>query len=108
MPSKKFRDYLFPLDSPRLSEGRSVSAREFGQAARQNPVVGPMIAEWDKRSREPFLGITKDGEVEAGLFHLTEEVAPIGAMIAAAACVDGDPYHAIRVGHESVRAQIKP
>ena len=72
MPSNNFRDYLFPLDSPRLSEARSVSAREFGQAARQNPVVGPMIAEWDRRSREPFLGITTDGQVEGGLFRVTE------------------------------------
>lgn len=84
MPSNDFRDYLFPLDSPRLSGARSVSAREFGRAARQNPVVGPMIAEWDKRSREPFLGITTNGEVETGLFHLTEEGAPTDAMIAAA------------------------
>lgn len=51
---------------------------------RQDPVVGPLIAEWDKRSNEPYLGLTTDGKVEGGLFHIAEEGAPTAEMVAAA------------------------
>lgn len=84
MPSNNFRDHLLPLDHPQLVEARKFSARDFGAAARQNPVVGPLIAEWDKRVQEPFIGITNDGIVEKGLFHIAEEGAPIGDMVYAA------------------------
>lgn len=84
MPSNIFRDHLLPIDCERFSKLRSVSARDFGMAIRQDPVVGPLIAGWDKRSNEPYRGITTDGELESGLFSVAEEGAPTGEMVSAA------------------------
>lgn len=84
MPSNNFRDLLLPFDCARFSELRSVSARDFGMAVRQDPMVGPLIAKWDRLSNEPFQGITSNGKVEKGLFCLAEEGAPTHEMVAAA------------------------
>lgn len=80
----EFRDLLFPVDSPRLSPFRGMNARTFGAEAQKHPMPAGMIAAWRKLHAQPYLGITCDGNKEAGLFQLKDEGAVTEPLVAAA------------------------
>lgn len=79
-----FRDFLFPIESPRLTSCRGLTAADFGRAIETFPPAASLIANWRALETEPFRGITTDGNVRAGLFSLTDEKAPTTAMVRAA------------------------
>jgi len=79
-----FRDLLYALDDPRLAMARGLDARQFGHAVRQIPIADELIRTWSDRLREPFHGITCNGNCQHGLFQLQDEGAPVRAMSTAA------------------------
>lgn len=79
-----FRKLLYELESERLAPCRGLDPRTFGRIAREHPVAGKIIADWDRLREEPFHGLTCDGSIEKNLYQLADEGAPTAAMVAAA------------------------
>ena len=80
----EFRDFLFPIDSPRLAPFRGMNARTFGMEALKHPMPAGMVAAWRKLLAQPYSGITCDGTLESGLFQIKDEGAPTEKLVAAA------------------------
>ena len=80
----EFRRYLYAEDSERLAPVRGMDPVAFGRAARSQPFPKLIIDGYAARASEPFRGITCDGQVEPGLFHLADEGAPTAEMVGAA------------------------
>jgi hypothetical protein len=80
----EFRDYLFPVDSPRLAPFRGMDARTFGMEALKHPLPAEMVAAWRRLHPQPYFGITCDGNKESGLFQIKDEGAPAERLVAAA------------------------
>jgi hypothetical protein len=79
-----FRNYLFPLDSPRLVAARRLNPYEFGRAVLDFPPAAALIRSWRNLAEQPFKGITTDGTVIPGLFQKADEGAPVRIMVEAA------------------------
>jgi hypothetical protein len=75
---------LFPLNSPRLANGRGMDPYTFGRAVLEVPVVAEMVRGWNALASAPFHGITCDGHMRPGLFALSDDGAPVAAMTRAA------------------------
>lgn len=82
--SNNFRDYLFPLDSPRLAPARELDCHAFGRAMRDFPPAAALIRSWEALAAQPFKGVTADGVLIPGLFPLGPNGAPVAAMATAA------------------------
>ena len=80
----EFRDFLYPIDSPRLTPFRGMDARTFGSEALKHPLPAGMVVAWRKLLAEPFYGITCDGKKETGLFQIKDEGAPTQQLVGAA------------------------
>jgi Protein of unknown function (DUF3500) len=80
-----FRDYVFPLDHPRIARLRGKDAHAHAQIARGDPRVQELLIEpWSRLITEPFTGITTDGTPVRGLFDLVPDDAPVAGMVSAA------------------------
>jgi Protein of unknown function (DUF3500) len=80
-----FRDYVFPLDHPRVARLRGKDAHAHAQIARGDPRVQELLIEpWSRLITEPFTGITTDGTPVRGLFDLVPDDAPVAGMVSAA------------------------
>lgn len=84
MPSNNYRDLLNPLDHPRFVQARQLNPREFGQVIRDLPAAEPLLGMWKKNIKDPYHGITCDGNCEHGLYNLRDEGAPNPEAVAAA------------------------
>jgi len=85
LPATTITNILFPLDSPRLTGHRGLSAVEYGVAAiRDVPMLADLVALWEGLANAPFKGITPDGVLRQGLYTLADEGAPVAAMCKAA------------------------
>lgn len=86
LPADSHLNYLFDLDDPRLAGVRGMTYEQFAQDRYQAPFLRELLAYWDSLYREPFRGITTDGEVRRGLYALPGEAAPdpVPAQAAAA------------------------
>lgn len=83
--SNNYHDILFPLDSPRLVSCRGKDVYQYGKDIFDFPPAAALIAYWRTLYEAPFKGITSNGEILPGLFHLADEGAPVKAMTQAAA-----------------------
>lgn len=89
-----FREFLYPLEHPRLAAIRGMDAYAYGEAARRGGTfTGDLIKNWSPLYLNPFRGITEDGSVRDDL-HLLEparrtEAAPVAAMAGAACALLG-------------------
>ncbi|WP_066561054.1 DUF3500 domain-containing protein [Croceicoccus bisphenolivorans] len=81
---EEFRNYLFPRDGDRLAPARGLDPLTFAKACEDHPMAGSMIKGWAKLREQPFHGLTCDGHVEGGLYHLGDEGAPTPEMVRAA------------------------
>ncbi|MBL1101512.1 DUF3500 domain-containing protein [Streptomyces coffeae] len=64
-----FRDHLYPLNHPRLSEYRSCDPYSYVDALRRNPQFDEVLSEWSSLfETTEFQGITTDGRPVRGLF----------------------------------------
>ncbi|KAJ5991978.1 hypothetical protein N7451_007702 [Penicillium sp. IBT 35674x] len=82
-----FRDFVPPpKQHPRLGDidFSDFDAHSWAQWGLNQPPVKELWEGWQKLYKEPFQGVTTDGEVKPHLFHLRREDAPIAAMQEAA------------------------
>jgi hypothetical protein len=91
MPAE-FRRYLFPADSPRLTDVTGLDAYEYREAAKAHPFTGGLIRGWAPLQLAEFRGITEDGTLRPGQHPFTParpgEEAPAAAMVAAALALE--------------------
>ncbi|MVV51794.1 DUF3500 domain-containing protein [Pseudomonas sp. PB120] len=83
MSSKNFRDYLLPLDSPRIVNARGQDPFEYAKPIIASAKAKSLIDTWQALYQEPFKGMTADGQVEPGLFRLANEGLDIHKAVAA-------------------------
>lgn len=84
MSSKNFRDNLLALDSPRLVNARGLDPFEYAKPIIASDKARALIDTWQALYQHPYTGITSNGEVEPGLFHLADEgFNPVPAISAA-------------------------
>ncbi|KAJ5738506.1 hypothetical protein N7493_001661 [Penicillium malachiteum] len=82
-----FRDFVPPpKQHPRLGDINfaDYNIHTWAEWGMKQSFVKTLWEGWQKLYKEPFRGITTDGEVIQNLFHLRGECAPIGAMQKAA------------------------
>jgi len=112
--SGEYRQYLFPLEHPRLAEIRGLDPYTYGEfATRPGTFTGGLVQGWRPLYRNEFRGITEDGALREGLHPLEParpgEEAPVRPMIAAAgellAALDGDARERVRYPVDAVEWQ---
>src|SRR5579871_5183293 len=79
-----FRDIVPKPDNPRIAGLSGRNACQHVEQRMEIPRVRDFMAAWKQRAVEPFHGITTDGHRIGELFHLADEGAPTGQMVAAA------------------------
>ena len=83
-----FRQYIPPKDTPRSKELAASNAYQWAENRCKEPFIKDWSDSWLKRWKEPFKGITTDGNIRSGLFNLApegrNEGAPIDRMVQAA------------------------
>ena len=85
-----FRPYVPAPDHPKIAPMRDRDARQHAEAARSNPRPQKLLFEpWERMYREPFRGVTADGEVIPGLYSRARNGAPTEAMINAVLALFG-------------------
>lgn len=86
--SAPFRQYLFPADSPRITEVKGLDAYSYREAAKHDSFTGELIRGWQPLQLNVFRGITHDGTVRPQVHPFTPplpgEQAPVAAMVDAA------------------------
>ncbi|GAA4351873.1 DUF3500 domain-containing protein [Angustibacter luteus] len=81
-----FRDFLFPLDHPRLAGLDEFDAYSYPDAIRTNPMVDEALTGWlNLFETSEFGGITTDGSLIPGLFGLEGSDEPPNHAAATAA-----------------------
>lgn len=84
--SGNFRDYLIPLDHPRLFP-RDRDPRTHAKGVLGNPDIflTDVAFEWKRKYEQPYHGFTTDGNVIPGLYqHRPDPNGPTSDMVAAA------------------------
>jgi hypothetical protein len=85
-----FRDALVPADSERLTTARRLDVSDYSQTIRRTERAQGVLALWDGLYRQPYRGVSADGEIETGLFAIADEGFEVeGAVAAARALLDG-------------------
>jgi hypothetical protein len=84
LPADSYRNYLYDLDDPKLSGVRGMGYEEFARDRYQAPFLRDLLGYWKSLYDEPFVGITTDGRVREGLYHLPTRPVPDPAPAAAA------------------------
>ncbi|KAI9658604.1 MAG: hypothetical protein M1821_002164 [Bathelium mastoideum] len=84
--SKNFRDYLIPLDHPRLHPNdRDARTHSKGVLSDSSIFLNPVAHGWLKLYKAPYKGFTTDGSVRDGLWKRDKSAnAPTAAMVRAA------------------------
>jgi hypothetical protein len=72
------------VPAPGKGRGHGKTPREHARAALQTPRAQSLFGAWEELYKQPFKGITTDGNVVPGLFALRPEGAPTQAVIEAA------------------------
>jgi hypothetical protein len=83
MSSKNFRDYLLPLDSPRIVNARGLDPFEYAKPILQRPDARFLIDSWMALYAKPFKGITTDGVKQESLFGLGDEGLDTASVVKA-------------------------
>jgi hypothetical protein len=84
--SKNFRDYLIPLDHPRLHPNdRDARTHGKGVLGNEQIFLTPVAKGWLENYRKPYHGFTADGKVQQGLWRADPQASgPTGEMVDAA------------------------
>jgi hypothetical protein len=75
LTDESYRTFLLDLDDPKLAEVRGMTYEEFAQDRYQAPFLRDLLVYWDGLYREPFIGVTTDGDVRKGLYSLPPAAA---------------------------------
>ncbi|MFZ2738388.1 MAG: DUF3500 domain-containing protein [Burkholderiaceae bacterium] len=82
--TQDFRPFVPTLDYPRVAAMQGRDAQQHAAAGLANPVPQELLFKpWELLYREPFKGITSNGEVIEGLYQLEANQAPSASMVAA-------------------------
>lgn len=81
--SKNFRDYLIPLDHPRLHPNdRDARTHGKGVLGNEQIFLTPVAKGWLENYQKPYHGFTADGKVEQGLWHADPQAeGPTAEMV---------------------------
>lgn len=71
-----YRESLFDVDDPLLTQWRGLGYEEFSERKRSPEFVQELLASWQALYEEPFVGVTSDGTVRAGVHPLREAPVP--------------------------------
>ncbi|KAK1062386.1 hypothetical protein LTR74_010359 [Friedmanniomyces endolithicus] len=84
--SGNFRDYLIPLEHPRLHPSdRDARTHSQGVLGNEQIFLVPVARGWLKNYEEPYKGLTTDGKVVPDLWHYDDSAnGPTAAMVDAA------------------------
>ena len=84
--SNNFRDYLIPLDHPRLHPSdRDARTHAQGVLSNREIFLVPVQEGWRENYEKPYHGFTTDGDVVPDLWHLNAEAnGPTKQMVEAA------------------------
>jgi hypothetical protein len=84
--SKNFRDYLIPLDHPRLHPNdRDARTHGKGVLGNEQIFLTPVAKGWLENYQKPYHGFTADGKVEQGLWRAHPQAkGPTAEMVDAA------------------------
>jgi hypothetical protein len=84
--SKNFRDYLIPLDHPRLHPSdRDARTHGKGVLGNEQIFLTPVAKGWLENYQKPYHGFTADGKVERGLWRADPQAnGPTAEMVDAA------------------------
>ncbi|MEL7343482.1 MAG: DUF3500 domain-containing protein [Pseudomonadota bacterium] len=77
-------DYRPHLPGPEQSRIQGEDAISHAKGRLALPRAAKLFSQWAEIAREPFRGLTTDGTVQPGLYHLADEGAPAEAMVRAA------------------------
>ncbi|KAL9090834.1 MAG: hypothetical protein Q9159_001775 [Coniocarpon cinnabarinum] len=83
----EFRAYLPDLTTPRFVDLAKSSAHDHVQSFHQYsrpPWLKALYDHWQRQLEAPFKGVTTDGHVRPGLFHLQDEGVEIENIVASA------------------------
>lgn len=90
--SAEFRKYLFPPDSPRITDLKGLDAYEYREAAVADAFTGGLIRGWAPLKLAEFRGVTEDGTLREDCHPFAParagEEAPVEAMVAAALALE--------------------
>jgi len=91
MMAEDFRNYLRPLDDPKIIGSADLDTYQYLDRHRQWPDFEDALGDWRHRfeASAPFSGITSDGQVRQDLWRLRPEGAPNAAMVEAANALIG-------------------
>ena len=79
-----FADYRPHLPGPEQSRIAGHDAHSHAKGRLALPRAAKLFHEWAEIAKQPFAGITTDGQVRDGLFHLADEGAPAESMVRSA------------------------
>ena len=83
--SGNFRDYLIPLDHPRLHPSdRDARTHSAGVLGNEEIFLVPVARGWMKNYEDDYRGFTTDGKVVRDLWHHVDAEGPTKAMVDAA------------------------
>jgi len=86
-PPETYHKYLPALDIPRFQVMQQQDAHQYAAEFKkrgQPPWLHALYLHWRDLFKEPFRGITTDGQVKPGLYSLQDEGMPIVAITTAA------------------------
>lgn len=83
-PGEDFRDAIIPTDSERLTTSRTLNLDDYSETIKSTDRAQGLMKLWGDLYRQPFKGLTSDGEVESGLFKIADEGFEVQAAVAAA------------------------
>jgi hypothetical protein len=86
----EYRQHLPDLSIPRFTIMQQQDAHGYAIAFKEGgipPWLHALYVHWRKLLKEPFKGITNDGQVRPGLFEIQDEGMPIDEIVDAAASV---------------------
>ena len=99
MPSP-FRQFVPGLDFPVISGVGSLDAYSHAERSMNVPKLAAFVKLWRKLEKEPFVGVTCDGNAQKGLYRLASEGVPTAVAVAAARHVmtitSGDEFARLR------------
>ncbi|VBB72689.1 Putative protein of unknown function [Podospora comata] len=81
-----YHKHLPDLSIPRFTEMQKQDAHEYAKAFIEGgnpPWLHGLYLHWLKLYKEPFKGVTSDGNVKPNLFHLSPEEIPISSIVTA-------------------------